>query len=214
METTNEQLMQKIDELQSKRLAHRLSDKIKEALSFVGFILSTLGAVGYLATIFIIVMGAGGLTFELMGKDGMFFVIGLAFGLFIRTGFYIQGITYAKMEFKPILTDYYEVKATYDAKHDNKRQKRRKSFEFKLTMEIARTTVIQVAVFLVSGMGLIYLAGFEGMNNGVYIGNAISNLLMFTGFGFLALNSSYEKYIMYKIPRLKEETNMMKKSPE
>ena len=68
--------------------------------------------------------------------------------------------------------------------------------------------------FLVSGMGLIYLAGFEGMNNGVYIGNAISNLLMFTGFGFLALNSSYEKYIMYKIPRLKEETNMMKKSPE
>jgi hypothetical protein len=214
METTNEQLIKKIDELQSKRLAHRLSDKIKEALSFVGFILSTLGAVGYLATIFIIVMGAGGLTFELMGKDGMFFVIGLAFGLFIRTGFYIQGITYAKMEFKPILTEYYNTKATYDAKHDNQRQKRRKSFEFKLTMEIARTTIIQVAVFLVSGMGLIYLAGFEGMNNGVYIGNAISNLLMFTGFGFLALNSSYEKYIMYKIPRLKEETNIMKKSPE
>ena len=46
MEATNEQLIKKIDELQSKRLAHRLSDKIKEALSFVGFILSTLGAVG------------------------------------------------------------------------------------------------------------------------------------------------------------------------
>jgi hypothetical protein len=200
----NDNLKKRIEELENKKLSKKLNDKVKETLAFVGFLLSTLGAFGYLVTIFILVFGTGNVDFQLIGKDGLFFVIGLVFGLFIRSGFYIQGITYAKQEFQPIITEYNNLKVY------NTKDKRSQSFEFKMAIEILRTTGIQVTMFFVSGMGLIYLAGFEGMNNMVYLGNAFSNLLMFTGFGFLALNSSYEKYITYKIPRITEQTRVMK----
>ena len=190
---------------QDKKLdiGSKFNDKIKEALMIIGFILSVLGAVGYLATIIILVMGTKRVDFELVGKDGVFFIIGLTFGLVIRSGFYIQGITYAKREYKSVLDEYYEKKVV------DKKEKRNQSFEYKMAKEIVATTMIQVLIFVASGMGLIYLAGFDGMNNFVYIGNAISNLFMFTGFGFLALNSSYDKYIMLKIPRIKENIRLM-----
>jgi len=176
----------------------KFNDKLKEALSVIGFILSILGATGYIITILVLVYGTTLIDFQLLGKDGIFFLINISFGLFIRSGFYVQGVSYAKQENKEVLTEYYNKKVSRE------KEKRNQSFEFKMAMEITRTTAIQVLIFLVSGMGLIYLAGFEGMNNTVYLWNGISNLFMFTGFGFLALSSSYDKYIQLKIPRIKE----------
>ena len=201
---TEDEIKKAIDDLEKKKWPNKLNEKIKQTLSFIGFILSILGSIGYFVTILILVLGAGDLKFELMGKDGLFFVIGFTFGLLIRSGFYIQGITYAKQEYKEVLSEYYNLR------YVNTKEKRTQSFEFKLGFEIFKSTVMQIVVFFVSGVGLIYLAGFDGMNNGVYIGNAISNLFMFTGFGFLALNSAYEKYIIYKIPRIMENTRILK----
>jgi len=199
-----EDIKQKIKELEAKNLRHKLNSKIKEILSFVGFMLSVLGGIGYVITIMILTLGTGNLQFELIGKDGIFFIIGFTFGLVIRSGFYIQGITYAKEEFKSVILEYHSLIVT------GTKEKKRQSFEFKLGFEIFRTTVLQFLIYGIGTVGLIYLAGFSGMNNGVYIGNAISNLFMFTGFGFLALNSAYEKYIIYKIPRIKEEIRVLK----
>ena len=199
-----QEIKKKIEELESKKLNRKLNNKIKEMLSFIGFILSVLGGIGYFITILVLVLGAGELQFELIGKDGIFFIIGFMFGLVIRSGFYIQGITYAKEEFKTVISEYHNLIVT------GTREKRTQSFEFKLGFEIFRTTVLQFLTYGIGTMGLIYLAGFSGMNNGVYIGNAISNLFMFTGFGFLALNSAYEKFIIYKIPRIKEKIRVLK----
>jgi len=201
---TENEIKKKIEELESKKLNKKLNSKIKEMLSFIGFILSVLGGIGYFITILILVLGTGDLNFELVGKDGIFFIIGFMFGLVIRSGFYIQGITYAKEEFKPIIKEYHSLIVK------NTKEKRTQSFEFKLGFEIFRTTVLQFVTYFVGTLGIIYLAGFSGMNNGVYIGNAISNLFMFTGFGFLALNSAYEKYIIYKVPRIKEKIRVLK----
>lgn len=203
-----EEIKKKIEELENKKLNKRLNQKIKEALSFIGFILSVLGGIGYFITIVILVLGTGNLQFELIGKDGVFFIIGFMFGLVIRSGFYIQGITYAKEEYKDNLKEYYNLKVR------ETKEKKLKSFEFKLGFEIFRTTAMQIVVYFIGTVGLVYLAGFSGMNNGVYIGNAISNLFMFTGFGFLALNSAYEKYIIYKIPRIIEYVKEYKKINE
>ena len=200
-----EEIENRIKELEEKKLNKKLNTKIKEMLSFIGFILSSLGAVGYFITIMTLVLGASGLQFELIGKDGIFFIIGFTFGLVIRSGFYIQGITYAKQEFKEVISNYHNLIVT------GTKEKKRQSFEFKLGFEIFRTTVMQFITYGIGTMGLIYLAGFSGMNNSVYIWNAISNLFMFTGFGFLALNSSYEKYIIYKIPRIKEKIRVIEK---
>ena len=205
---TDEEIKKKIEELEKNKIGKKLNLKIKEMLSFIGFILSVLGGIGYFVTILILVLGTGDLDFQLIGKDGVFFIIGFMFGLFIRSGFYIQGITYAKEEFHDTLKEYYDLKVTVE------KEKRTSSFEFKLGFEIFRTTVMQLGTYLIGTVGLIYLAGFSGMNNGVYIGNAISNLFMFTGFGFLALNSAYEKYIIFKIPRIRENIKSIKAQNE
>jgi hypothetical protein len=197
------EIKKKIEELENKKLNKKLNNKIKEMLSFIGFLLSVLGGIGYFVTILILVLGSGNVDFELIGKDGMFFLIGFMFGLVIRSGFYIQGITYAKEEFKDVIKEYHNLIVT------GTKETKTQSFEFKLGFEIFRTTVLQFIVYGIGTVGLIYLAGFSGMNNGVYIGNAISNLFMFTGFGFLALNSAYEKYIIYKIPRIKENIRVL-----
>jgi hypothetical protein len=185
-------------------MSAKLNDKIKQSLNIIGFILSALGGIGYIITIFILVFGVGNLDFELIGKDGVFFIVGMVFGLVIRSGFYIQGVKFAQEEHKTILQEYYNLRVV------DKKDKRTQSYEFKLAVEILITTTLQVAIFMVSGLGIIYLAGFEGMNNPVYIGNAISNLFMFAGFGFLALNSAYEKYHIYKIPYIQEKTRLLK----
>lgn len=205
---TDEQVDKIIAQVESKKIAQTLNEKVKQILNIMGFVFSGLGIVGYLITIFLLVFGAGGIMFVLMGKDGLFFIINFAYGLFIRSGFYIQGIIFAKTEFKVLLNEYYNLRVA--------KEKKRKihSFGYKLTMEIIRTTLVQVGIFLISGAGLVYLAGFDGMNNPVYLWNAISNLFMFTGFGFLALNSSYEKYIIYRIPCIKEEIRKMKELKE
>ena len=185
-------------------MSTKLNDKIKQSLNIIGFILSALGGIGYIITIFILVFGVGNLDFELIGKDGVFFIVGMVFGLVIRSGFYIQGVKFAQEEYKTILQEYYNLRVV------DKKDKRTQSYEFKLAIEIVISTTLQVAIFMVSGLGIIYLAGFEGMNNPVYIGNAISNLFMFAGFGFLALNSAYEKYHIYKIPYIQEKTRLLK----
>jgi hypothetical protein len=185
-------------------MSAKLNDKIKQSLNIIGFILSALGGIGYIITIFILVFGVGNLQFELLGKDGVFFIVGMVFGLVIRSGFYIQGVKFAQEEYKTILQEYYNLRVV------DKKDKRTQSYEFKLAIEIVISTTLQVAIFMVSGLGIIYLAGFEGMNNPVYIGNAISNLFMFAGFGFLALNSAYEKYHIYKIPYIQEKTRLLK----
>ncbi len=182
----------------------KLNEKIKQSLNIIGFILSALGGIGYIFTIMILVFGTGDLRFDLVGKDGVFFIVGMVFGLVIRSGFYIQGVKFAQEENKETLQEYYNLRVV------DKKEKRTQSYEFKLGVEILFTTLLQIGIFMVSGLGIIYLAGFEGMNNGVYIGNAISNLFMFAGFGFLALNSAYEKYHIYKIPYIQEKTRLLK----
>lgn len=195
---TNEEMKAALKLLEAKKQVRKLSQKVKDILAWVGYLLSAIGMIGYFVTILTLVLGVGELELEIFGKDGIFFIIGLAFGLFVRTGFYIQGISYAKQEHQNILKDYYEEKV------QNEKETTRKSFEFKMLIEVTISTALQVAMFFLSTIGFVYLAGFSGIRNPIYIGNAISNIFMFTGFGLLSLNSAYEKYVLYKIPVIKE----------
>lgn len=205
---TNEEVKAALKILEAKKEVRKLSQKVKDILAWVGYLLSALGMIGYFATILTLVLGVGELELEVFGKDGIFFIIGLAFGLFIRTGFYIQGISYAKQEHENILKEYHNEKVK------DEKEVTRKSFEFKMLIEVTISTALQVAMFFLSTIGFVYLAGFAGIRNPIYIGNAISNLFMFTGFGLLSLNSAYEKYILYKIPIIKERLRKIKEKGE
>lgn len=180
------------------------TEKIKQVLFYLGYVLSIIGAVGYFITILTIVFGVGDLDFQLIGKDGLFFLIGLVFGFWVRAGLYLQGVIYSKRENEAIIKEYYELRVK------DKPENKRKSFEFVMTMEVIRTTILQITSFAITSLGLVYLAGFEGINNPIYIGNALSNLVMFAGFGLLALVSTYEKYNELKIPVIKERVRLLK----
>lgn len=201
-EETNQEILKKLDELKAK--SFNLNEKIKQALYILGYILTLFGSLGYLITLLFIVFGAGDIDFDLIGKDGLFFIISLAFGQFIRGGLMLQGVIYSKQENKETLKEYYELRAKKD------KNKKVKSFEFQITMSVINSTLIQVGFFIISNIGLIYIAGFPGMQNWVYLWNGISSLTMFLGFGFLGLNSTYEKYNTFKIPRIKEELAILK----
>lgn len=196
-------MMKELNETK-KKTKRKLTDGIKKILSYLGYALSVIGALGYLITIITLVRGVSGVNFELMGKDGLFFIVGLVFGLWIRTGFYIQGVTYSKEEHKDILKQYHELRVK------DKPEKRLQSFEFKLAVEIVLNTVLQIAMFAVTSVGFVYLATFEGIDNPIYIMSALSNLIMFTGFGLLALAGTYEKYNDLKIPIIKERVRVLR----
>ena len=185
-------------------LQQRINSAVKQTMNFIGFLLSGLGGVGYLITIAMIVFGASGVEFELIGKDGVFFGIGFSFGLLIRTGFYMQGSKYARLDFISVIDEYNSLKQV------KQKEKKTQSYEFKMFMSYTFSTLFSLIWFFVFSVGVVYLAGFEGMQNMVYLWNAISNMLVFTGFGFLALNSSYEKYIVYKVPVIKERIRLIR----
>lgn len=202
---TKKEIEQKLEEIKSRKATFKFTQKVKEWLTILGFILSVLGATGYIITLLIIVMGVKDMDFEFIGKDGLFFIISLSFGLFIRIGFYIQGIIYAKQENLDILKEYNELIAVKN------KEKKFRSFEFKMTIQVISQIFSQVAFFFLTSVGLIMLAGFEGMNNWIYFFNGISNIFMFAGFGMLGLNKTYENYLGIKIPTIKQKIREMKK---
>lgn len=180
-----------------------LSDTVKKIVMNLGYILSGIGGAAYLIIIVILVRGVSPVEFVLVGKDGWFFGIGLVFGLWIRTGFYIQGIAYAKDENKELIKEY------HDARVKDKKERWQASFEFMMTIEVILNTIFQVGMFLVSSIGFVYIAGFEGINHPVYLWSALSNLIMFAGFGMLALVKTYEKYNNLKIPVIRERVRVL-----
>lgn len=218
MTTTDENKNTNISDDQIKKAIEILNQKkddekkkfnegLKNILSYLGYTLSVFGAVGYLATIIIMVTGVGELDFKLMGKDGLFFILNFVFGLWIRIGLYMQGIIYAKKENEQVIKEYHLQKAKEKSKR--KLFAFMNTYEFRMGLAIAINTAYQLIMLAVSSLGVVYLTGFEGIGNPIYIWNAISNLFMFAGFGLLAINSSYEKYINFKIPVLEEKTKEM-----
>lgn len=184
--------------------AEKLSAGIKKILNYLGYALSGVGAVAYIIIIAILVAGVDQVDFMLKGKDGWFFGINFVFGLWIRTGFNIQGITYAKDENQEIIKEYHNLKVK------DKKEKWFLSFETKMALSVIANTVYQIGMLLVTSVGFIYLAGFEGIKNPIYIWSALSNLMMFSGFGLMALVKTYERYNELKIPVIKERLRKLK----
>lgn len=180
-----------------------ISEFAKKIINYLGYTLSAVGMLGYIVTILVLVGGVPNVELELMGKDGWFFIIGLVFGLWVRTGFYIQGVAYAKQENEDIIKDYHTLKAKKDG------EKWTASFELRMTLSVALNTIYQIAMFAVTSIGFVYIAGFEGIKNPIYLASGFSNIIMFTGFGLLALVSTYERYNNLKIPVIKERIRKM-----
>lgn len=213
-EITKDQVQEALDILDKTKVdgKKKFNDGLKKLLMYIGYIMSALGAVGYIATIVILVKGVGDLNFELIGKDGLFFILNFVFGLWIRVGLYTQGVIYAKREFEETIKKYHKAKAK--EKRERNVWSFFRTYEFRMGLAVFINTAFQLIMLVVSSLGVIYLTGFEGIGNKIYIYNAFSNLTMFAGFGLLAINSSYEKYVNFKIPVIEEKTKDLIKERE
>ena len=193
------------DKLQkNKENKTKLTEKIKEVLLYVGFLFSIIGGFSYIVITVVLVTGFEA-NLELENQI-VFSVISALIGLSISFALRNQGIAFAKKEPKSqvVMKKYYEV--------INKTKKPKELHDIK--HYLIRATIID---FFIKGIIVGVMIWFMisifigGSKNYGLIGLAFANLLLFTGFGLIALSSAYDKYVDEHIPVISQRTERLEK---
>lgn len=172
-----------------------MTDKLKEILQFAGLFSAIIGAIGYIIIIWALVMGfENALTLNQMLLVA---IIGAVDGILINVSLRYQGITFAKK-----LPHSIEVNTRYqELKNRNKEEK-----EYKLIGWFMFWAIIRDIIFKGFTVGLsTYLIMYtfvEGNGDYSLFLVALSNILLFSGFGAMGLAGMYDKYIEEHIPAL------------
>ena len=173
--------------------------KLKPLLQYIGTIGAVSMSVAYVITVFILIEGFRVNAFI---NIGIFAVVNAAVGFIIMQFLKIQGIAFAKNlpENKEILTEYYNTKT-----HDKKAH----SIKFYWVISIIRDLIEKAFSVGIATFGLIYIV-VEGCKDYNLLWLALVNLILFTCFGFLSLNSAYDFFNERHIPFIKEQLEKTK----
>lgn len=168
--------------------------KLKPLLQYIGTIGAVSMGVAYVITVLILIEGFKVNAFV---DIGIFAVVNAAVGFIIMQFLKIQGIAFAKNlpENKEILTDYYNTKT-----HDKKAH----SIKFYWIISIIRDLIEKAFSVGIATFGLIYIV-VEGCKDYNLLWLALVNLILFTCFGLLSLNSAYDFFNERHIPFIKEQ---------
>lgn len=191
-----------MDNEKRKERQQKFNDELKYMLLYVGFAGAIISAVAYMIMTIVMINGfQSSLDIE---KQIMFSVLSSLIGLVISFLLRSQGIAFAKNEeqSKIVMKNYYE------ALNKKKTVKKLKT----ITYYMVRATIIDVIVkgtlFIASMWGIIYMFS-EGNGDWSLLGLALSNILMFAGFGLVALSKMYDKYLDEHISVIKELTKKL-----
>jgi len=181
------------------RLGKKLNDKIKEWLLYVGFASALISILGYIAITVVMIKGFSS-AFELKNQI-LFSLVGAGIGLIITFALRYQGIAFAKSEdeSKVVMKKYYE------AMNKNKEEKELKDINYYLIRATIIDVVIKGFIFIIITTLVIDLFS-KGNGDWSLIWLMLFNILMFTGFGLMAIAKSYDHYIEQHIPVIKERT--------
>ena len=181
-----------------------MSDKLKKILVYTGIASAIISAIAYLVVTYVIVVG-----FESsvdMQKQILFSILGSFIGLLITFSLRTQGITFARKEdkSKQVMKEYYDlinkkktVKQLHTIKHFMVWQTIKDIFSKGIS--IAGSTYMVMYIFA------------NGNGNFGLFALAISNILMFAGFGIVALSKAYDKYLEEHIPVMEQIIERLKK---
>ena len=173
--------------------------KLKPLLQYIGTIGAVAMSVAYIITVFVLIRG-----FEVntVLDTGIFALVNAAVGFIIMQFLKIQGIAFAKNlpENKDVLTEYYNTKT-----HDKKAH----SIKFYWVVSVIKDLLGKALSVGIATFGLIYIV-VEGCNDYNLLWLALVNLILFTCFGFLSLNSAYEFFNERHIPFIKEQLEKIK----
>ena len=172
-----------------------MNDKVKEFLQYAGLFSAIIGAVGYIIIIYALVMGfEKALTLQQMLLVA---IIGAVDGVFINIALRFQGITFAKK-----IPDSIKINKRYqELKNRDKPEK-----EYRLIGWFMFWAIIKDILFKGCTVGLsTYLVMYtflEGNGDYSLFLVALSNILLFAGFGAMGMAGMYDKYIDEHIPAL------------
>jgi hypothetical protein len=172
-----------------------MNDKLKEVLQYAGLFSACIGAIGYIVIIYALVMGfENALTLQQMLLVA---IIGAVDGILINVALRYQGITFAKRVPISIETN----KRYQLIKNRDKPEK-----EYKLIGWFMFWAIMRDILFKGCTVGLsTYLVMYtfvEGNGDYSLFLVALSNILLFAGFGAMGLAGMYDKYLDEHIPAL------------
>lgn len=174
--------------------------KLKPLLQYIGTIGAVSMSVAYVITVLILIEGFKVNAFI---DIGIFAVVNAAVGFIIMQFLKIQGIAFAKNlpENQKVLNEYYNTKT-----HDKKAH----SIKFYWVISIIRDLIEKAFSVGIATFGLIYIV-VEGCKDYNLLWLALVNLILFTCFGFLSLNSAYDFFNERHIPFIKEQLEKTKR---
>jgi hypothetical protein len=174
-----------------------MNAKVKKVLEYTGIIGSIISAIAYIVMTYVIVVGFSSAVD--MEKQILFAVLGSLVGLIITMLLRSQGIQFASKEeeSKVIMKKYYEV---MNKKKSVKQLHTIKHYVIVQTIMDIFSKGISVGV---STWFVLYIF-MEGNGDYSLFMLAVSNILMFAGFGLVALSKAYDKYMDEHIPAIKE----------
>lgn len=190
-----------------QRIGQVLNQRIKELLLYVGFATAIISIVGYVAVTIVMITGFTS-AFELQNQI-LFSLVGAGVGLVITFALRYQGVAFAKAEedSKSVMTAYYE------AKNKHKKDKELKDINNFLFWATVKDVIIKGVIFIVTTTLVIDIFA-KGNGDWSLIWLMLFNILMFTGFGLMAIAKAYDHYIEQHIPVIKERTKkLLKKEP-
>lgn len=179
-----------------------MSDKLKNTLVWMGSVLAGVAGIVYFILTVIMIMGIH--TSMDPQQRLLFTILGAVSGFLINMSLTTQGIQLAQKENKKLLDEYNSLLF-----------KKKKKLNFFDTIEwyMIRKTVTTL-IFKAGSVGvstyLIIYIFFDGNGDFSLIFIALSNIIMFTGFGLLSMSKSYEHYNNKHIVILRERITRLK----
>ena len=160
-----------------------MNEKIKHALNYIGTIGACICAVAYLILVVVMIQG---FQYQQTTTTIVFASVNAVVGLMITNFLRYQGVAFAKAipENKDLETAYYSNKT---------KDKKNHSMKYYWTVNLIKDILTKGLTVGGTTLGLIYII-IVGSNDWNLLLMAIVNLLLFTCFGLIALNKSYEYY--------------------
>ena len=170
-----------------------MNDNVKHFLLYTGIIGSIISAIAYLVTTYVIVVG-----FESavdMEKQILFAILGSLTGLIISFSLRSQGITFARKEpnSQAVMLEYRQLI------NKKKSIKQLHTIKYFIIVSTIKDFFMKGLSIAISTWFVMYIF-MDGNGDFSLFALAISNLLMFTGFGLVALSKGYDKYVEEHIP--------------
>ena len=189
--------------------AKKLNDRIKELLLYTGFAAAAVAIVSY---VMIVVSMIIGVKIDVdTNQQITISALGAIVGLVVLLSLQGQGVAFAKQE-----EESKKAEKAYQAARNKERVKKNKQPRT-MTYYYIRWLISDV-VFKVSSVGLsMYFVVYifvEGNGNWGLIWLALSNILMFAGFGLMRVSKAYDVYIEQHIPAIIARTNKILEEQE